>query len=441
MYREILSPGKKLKKIRKEFKIKQHEITGGEITRELISVIENEKCGFSQKAAEIISENINKICKERNIDFELTAEYLTEGVTTQANKVADEYINFLNNNESNISKNFSEDLRKIDLFLMHQNIHEKKSLIFEKIGDLLRNQKDYNKSYTYYIKAFEHHNKFSNDVRLFNLLQKIGNVCIRLTRYNEALDFNNTALIYKNNVPEDLIYKVFFNNALCYVNLGDYINTLNEINHIEKTFKNLTKQKIFKLNSLKASCYRLQNFFNDALQININLLDSLNETEQENKILITGNILDIYTTLKDTKNIKIYIAKLLHLLNKNNTLENPYLCGVYKQIGVACNLINNIELSKKYYRKSIKACKKYKNIQILENSLDDLLDILIKFQNFSEINDFKNELIELISLGIMLSNAVAVYKLIKFYNEIKDTEGINGLIDFILAENKKNSIY
>ena len=38
-YGEILSSGKKIKKIRKELGLKQHEITGGEVTRNLISII------------------------------------------------------------------------------------------------------------------------------------------------------------------------------------------------------------------------------------------------------------------------------------------------------------------------------------------------------------------------------------------------------------------
>lgn len=435
MDKEILSPGKKLKKIRKGFKIKQHEITGGEITRELISVIENDKCGLSQKVAEILCENINKICKKRNIDFHLTRAYLLEDVETQANKIADEYIKFLNDSENNISKDLTEDINEIDLFLIKQDIPEKKSLIFEKIGDILRNQKEYYRSYTYYIKAFEHSTRLFNDIRMFNILQKIGNVCIRLTKYKEALDFNRLAFIYNDNIPENLRYKILFNNILCYIYLDDYNSSLNEINYIEKTLINLTKQDIFEINSLKSSCYKYQNFFNDALQINKNLLDSLDKTEYENTILVTGNTLDIYTTLKDIKNIKIYIDKQIYLLNKNNTLQSAYLCGIYKQIGVACNLINNIELSKEYYRKSIKACKQYRDIQTLEYSLNDFLDILIKEQNLSEINDFKNELLELISLNIMPQSNIAVYKLIQFYNYNKDTDGISSLLSFILDAN------
>lgn len=44
MGENILTPGEKIKNIRKDFKIKQSEITGGKITRNLISLIENYKC-------------------------------------------------------------------------------------------------------------------------------------------------------------------------------------------------------------------------------------------------------------------------------------------------------------------------------------------------------------------------------------------------------------
>ena len=83
---EILSPGKKIRKIRKSFKINQEDITGGEITRNLISIIENDKANLTSKVAIILSENINRVCKEKGIDFSVTSEYLLEDVESQAKK-------------------------------------------------------------------------------------------------------------------------------------------------------------------------------------------------------------------------------------------------------------------------------------------------------------------------------------------------------------------
>ena len=80
---EILSPGQKIKKIRKDLKINQKDVSGGKITRELISIIENDKSTLTPAVAEIIAENINKICRERNLDYTLSSEYLLEDVREQ----------------------------------------------------------------------------------------------------------------------------------------------------------------------------------------------------------------------------------------------------------------------------------------------------------------------------------------------------------------------
>lgn len=438
---EILSPGQKIRKIRKEFKISQKEITGGEITRELISIVENDRSNLTPAVAQIITDNINRICKEKNIDFNLNTEYLLEDIISQSNKIANKYIDFLCNNEDNVSKDLTEDIREIELFLMKYDVPEKKMIIYEKIGDILKNQKELSRSYVYYIKAFENHNRLFNDIRLFKLLQKIGNICIHLGKYKEALDFNNLALVYNDTIPEDLRYKVLFNNVLGHMYLKEYAKALIEIEHIETTFKTLIKENVFNLNILKANCLRWQNFYSDAFKINEYLLSTLDDNDTEKIILITANILDIYTVLKDTKNIKTYIDKLIYLMNNYNEVEKSYHCpNAYRQIGISCNLINNIELSIEYYKNSIKVCKYHKNTDILLKSLDELLTILIKEKNLQEMNTFKNEILELISLNIIEVSISSVFKLLDFYNDINDKESVSNLLKFVLDDNKSKPL-
>ena len=72
-YGEILSSGKKIKRIRKELGLKQHEITMGEVTRILISIIENDKAALTEKVAKVIADNINMACSEQNIDYHVSA--------------------------------------------------------------------------------------------------------------------------------------------------------------------------------------------------------------------------------------------------------------------------------------------------------------------------------------------------------------------------------
>ena len=106
--------------------------------------------------------------------------------------------------------------------------------------------------------------------------------------------------------------------------LNDYDKALLEIEHVENTFKTLTKEDIFELNILKANCLRYKKFYSDVLKINESMLNNLDNEETEKIILITANILDIYTVLKDTKNAKIYVDKLIYLLNDYSEVKESY---------------------------------------------------------------------------------------------------------------------
>lgn len=435
---EILSPGKKIKKIRKELKINQREITGGEITRELISIIENDKSTLTEPVAKIITDNINRICKERKINFNLKVEYLLEDVQAQVNNIADKYIEFLCKNEENISEDFTKKVEEIEVFFRKYDAPEKKMIIYEKIGDILRGEKEYSKSYIYYIKALENHKGLDRDVRVVSVLQKLGGVCINLGNDNESLNFNSLALKYDDIITEELMYNLLYNNTLAYMHINNYDKALHEIEHIQNTFKVLNKENIFEINILKANCLRYKKFYNEVLELNVHMLSTLDKNKDiEKLILVTGNILDIYTVLKDLKNVRIYIDKLVYLLDSYDEVRESFHCpNAYNQLGISYELIGNIELSIEAYKKSIELSKYQRNKRILIKSLDKLLDVLIKERNLEEINKYKNELIEIISLDIIEVDTTPVFKLMNFYNDVDDRESLRGLLKFILEYRK-----
>lgn len=435
---EILSPGKKIKKIRKELKINQREITGGEITRELISIIENDKATLTASVAKIITDNINRICKERRIDFHLKVEYLLEDVQAQVNNIADGYIEFLCKNEENISEDFTKKVEKIEGFFRKYDAPEKKMIIYEKIGDMLRGEKEYSKSYIYYIKALENHKGLDRDIRVVSVLQKLGGICINLGNDNESLNFNSLALKYDDIITEELMYNLLYNNTLAYMHLNNYDKALQEIEYIQNTFKVLNKENIFEINILKANCLRYKKFYNEVLELNVHMLSTLDKNKDiEKLILVIGNILDIYTVSKDLKNVRIYIDKLVYLLDSYDEVRESFHCpNAYNQLGISYELIGNIELSIEAYKKSIELSKYQNNKRILIKSLDKLLDELINERVLEEINRYKNELIELISLDIIEVDTTPVFKLMNFYNDVDDRESLRGLLKFILEYRK-----
>ena len=186
-------------------------------------------------------------------------------------------------------------------------------------------------------------------------------------------------------------------------------------------------------NVVKVNCLRYKKFYNDAFKLSEHMLSTLDNNDTENIILITANILDIYTAMKDIKNVRIYIDKLIYLMNNYDKVkESCYSPTTYNQLGVSTNLINDIELSIEYYKKSIETGRFQRNKRILLDSLNGLLDILIKEKNIEEINSFKNQVIEMISLDIIEPDITPIFKLMTFYNNIGDNESLNGLLQAIL---------
>lgn len=57
---EVISAGEKIKRLRTDLGLKQEDISNDEITRSLISMIENNKRNLTIRSAKIISRELNK---------------------------------------------------------------------------------------------------------------------------------------------------------------------------------------------------------------------------------------------------------------------------------------------------------------------------------------------------------------------------------------------
>ena len=433
---EVLSPGKKIRKIRKDFRIKQHEITGGEITRNLISIIENDKANLTIHVADILSENINKVCAERKIDFRVTSEYLLEDINVQVNQIADNYIDYLFKNECTPSFAFEDSLNNIENFLSKYDIFDKKVVIFEKIGCIYRNHKEYYKAYTYYLKAYEHNGRLLDDVRLARLLLDLNYCCVKLNRYKEVLGLNKSVSLTKQSIPIELRYKLLFNNILAYKNLGEYDKAVIEIERVERDFSLSTEYK-FDLTTIKANCLMQNKHYKEALSLHEYLFSLIENDHIEKKLIALCNILEIYTILNDTKYLKKYLAKSNLLVNEYDLLQNKkYDSQIYNYIGIGYHSIDDLDSAKEYFNKSVKAAATMKNASILLSSLDNLFDIYVKENNSNELDNLKTQLLELISLETLPANNTLILKLIGYYNDSSDKESIRNLIYFVLNNSK-----
>lgn len=135
--------------------------------------------------------------------------------------------------------------------------------------------------------------------------------------------------------------------------------------------------------------------------------------------------------MNDSKNLKECIHKCILSLDKYEQLDSKkFSSEIYNDIGLGSYFINNLAMSKVYFNKALIESKKHKKIDVIVSSMEKLLNIAINNNSSNEVNNLKNQLIEIISLGLLPVNNIIILKLIKYYNNLGDVETINDIVNF-----------
>jgi len=219
-----ISIGENLKNIRKSMGFRQQEISGGDITRNLVSLIENNKTPLYEKVARLLAKNMNNLAMERNMDVYIDPEDMLNPQRYEAKQRADQLLAKLKDNLS--TKEFY-DLEKqvdtVDLFFREWNIPEKKAEIYEVLGDIFYAKKDKLHEYSYYMKAYETCTTSPCERKKGSLALKLSSSCIGLKKYEEAIRINSLILNSSSHLYETLTSSLNFNIAIAYRMLGNNV--------------------------------------------------------------------------------------------------------------------------------------------------------------------------------------------------------------------------
>lgn len=431
---EILSPGKKIRKIRKSFKINQEDITGGEITRNLISIIENDKANLTSKVAIILSENINRVCKEKGIDFSVTSEYLLEDVESQAKKIADKYILDLKNDFLSLSKlnKISIDIEK---FLMIYPIYDKKAEIYCLIGDLYFKFNNFYKANNFYLKAYENILQENNLRELINVLYKLSVSSFSNHNYEDVLTYSSLALVNIDILNDDILYQFYINSIKSCVYLDNLDDALNKISFIDDKlspyFAKNPEKKILLL-KLKAQCLKKKRFFNDTLRIEKKILASLRKDCIEDKLLAINSMLEIYVFTKDSKNVLNSLKLNESILKEYCTMDTTIRSArIFSSFAEFYWFIDDLESAIKLFDLSISACRNNVDNDEIISILSKYLDFLISNNCYDKIDFFKTEILTLISINKLTKVNELIFKLLNYYIKTKDSDSLSGLLSFL----------
>lgn len=426
----ILTSGEKIKKLRSTLELKQEEITGGEVTRNLVSIIENNKANLTESVAKILAENINKKCKEKNIDFSVTEEYLLEDTVSQAKKIADEYINYIEKLDVKEITLIEDTLIEIDVFLKKYNTEEKKAKLYKLIAGKYFDNKMYSKATDYYLKAYE---SSMNDKLTTNVLIKLGGCSIYLSRYSEAIKYYTLLLDLNNDIQ--LIYLAKFSIALGNKKTGKYELALNHLKELKECFKQnkptLVNER--QVDILLGICSFQLNSFNKAMTIYKEILNYSNLRQEEEMFVLT-NLADIYEKIKDYNKLEKTCNEIKGKIKHNADFMNEHEGDLYISLAKNLMAIGDNESAQELLMKALESFKTGNSIicvEDVEDMISILLSMFIKNEDISNIECLKNEFFELVKTGMIPKGNFIALKFIQYYNNLNNRSEVNNIIEFL----------
>ncbi|MBU5440165.1 tetratricopeptide repeat protein [Tissierella sp. MSJ-40] len=433
-----LSIGENLKRIRTELGLKQYEITGGEITRNLISIIENNKTPLTEDNAKLICRNINKIMEDKGLDIIIEPEDIFNPDRYDAKKQSDLYIKELDNLISTKDYNIeTEYINEIETFLNKWNLVDKKIRIYEILGDIYYNLRNYSKGYHYYSKGWEHTFNYPNKQFRYKLVLKLVVMCIFTNRYKEATNLCDYALLNKKDIPRKHMGILHYNNALAYKELNLIDKCLEQTSEYFKYIESTNYKELVRTFILQGLCYLEIKKYDEALKSYNKALDILHIQENlEDLCLVYVNSAEIYLKMNCKDKAIEYINKVLDNISKLNINSN-YPSKLYNQIAIIYNYLNEFDLAEKYYNESLVYARKNNQNEIIKENLLQIFDLYQKSLDYKKIFELiKNH--KDILLDIPLDkNILLILKTLEFHIINKGENEALQLIENLITNNEE----
>lgn len=376
--------GQNLKRIRKDLKLRQQDIAGSDITRNLISLIENDKTPLYHNVAIIISNNINRILNEKDIEIYIEPDdilnperYLSR---KQANKYIKELQNKLNEKDYDIK---GEKLSEIEGFLNKWQFLDNKVKIYHLLGDIFYHAGDFEKEYHYLLKSLEISYEIPNMKNRFKIALKLVANYIMTKKYEEAIRLSNFTLSTEKITEKRFKGLFHYNNAIAYYNLKDYNKCFTELEKAKSYLDNNGKD-IKSLYNLEATCYNKIGNYNGALESYNKLLEAIGH-DPAKLCFVYSNIIQVYINMGDKEKVNEYFNKIQDCMPYVN--QNSYeMCSILFNLGAIYYFLKDYENCEKIIKKSIDLSKKHNNTILLTKNILNLIELYTETNEIYKID-------------------------------------------------------
>ncbi len=330
----FLTPEEKIVYLRKKYNLTQNDLSSIEIKRQFIGMIEIGKRGLTKNTAEIICKNFNLALKNKNINDQITVDFLLETKEEQALK-----------NLSKIIEN--EDIRndlEIDIYFSElRGINQKKIAFL--LGEFYLKLKEIKLSKKYFEIALFLYKPLEN----IDIILQLTRIYYYLDQFKETVDLvkNYTFTLLKDSNETNL--KILYNYAYSLYKINNFEDSIDIFNKLLKITED--GNLIFKIKNMLAIIYYSKlGKIRKALNIYTSIFEISNN---ENKLVIYGNYLELWLLTKKGIEIEQTILDIQNFL-KNYETTPDHLFKIYILLAKSYYELNQLKKSYYYYLEALR---------------------------------------------------------------------------------------
>ncbi|WP_459765400.1 hypothetical protein [Alkaliphilus crotonatoxidans] len=406
--------------------LKQEHLTNNEITKSLISMIENNKRNLTYRAATVIAEALNKYYV--NLGREITADYLLETEVEQAQRLIRERLEEMRPliDQPNIAqeRQTEESFEMLISFAQEWKLDLLVAELIERRSEYYFNSHKYNEAISNILTIVEYYLSLSDYNKTVRLYFRIAYNFFRLMLYQQALVYYNRALelmdtcTIENAERGKLI--AYYNRVLCYYNQKKYDLALKEIS-LFKIYSTEEDDYHFLILLMEANIYRDLKNYDKAKRIYNKLLKQSSKLTTNTKTLVYENYAELCQLTEDYDGCLNYI-KHSHNYPKDE-LDSSYIPYLYLCEATAHWKLGNHQKSLDLTQKGIELCKKALNVETLLDLHFLLIELFYEQEYYEKIEESLHQLEDYLKLYSINKGLIDIYTYqIEFYSRIGEIE-------------------
>lgn len=425
---EVVSVGKRLRRIRKQFGIRQDEIVGDLVTRNMISIIENDKASLTPKVAQIVAEHINQICMDRGFNFNITVEELLESEEEQVRKIAVVLIEEITFGTFNLNDEKKKaEVLEIENRLVMKEDYELAFDLNMVCEDYFAQKNQHFEAYYYCKRAVDLSSHLFGHPESFRAYSNISYNLICLEHYKEALYYCNLTLEKFTNLEPKQRYIIMMNKNLAAGKLGDTAlskDTIDEMLRIEN-LADIDRNKAW---ISKANRLAEEKKWVSALEIYNRIYPDLEYTPQ--KYLVLSNLIDIYIDIGNEKELSNTMSIALKSIERDlDSVKANYIGKIYFKLAKGALYLNQDEDVLAYTDVALDYCYSKKGYSELKVIFEFKISYCCERNQKEAIKGLVTTTLQWIKEKIVKRNDDCIWRFMTYLTELKDFKSLKRILD------------